>query len=212
MEKQFWLNRWEENQIGFHMPKPNPLLVKHFSQMNVGEGKRVFVPLCGKTLDVGWFLQQGKSVVGVELSEKAIEELFQQLGLEPSIMEHDGFKKYSAPKIDICVGDFFAMTADDFGPVDVIYDRAALIAMPPEMRNRYTAHLVNVTAAAPQFLITLEYDEALHQGPPFCVPQTTVEDHYEAQYHIKHVTSETLKDGLKGKYPATDHVYFLEAI
>ena len=181
MEHNFWLDRWQTNQIGFHLPVAHPLLVKHIPALKLPKAARVFVPLCGKTLDIAWLLSQGYCVVGAELVEIAIVQLFNELGVSPNITTIGELKRYSAHNIDIFVGDIFDLTADILGAVDATYDRAALVALPSEMRARYTAHLKTITQHAPELLITFEYDQALVPGPPFSVNAAEVKSHYPAQ-------------------------------
>ena len=153
MEPSFWHQRWEKNEIAFHESKANPILVKHFNQLSLAKGSRVFVPLCGKTLDISWLLSNGYRVAGAELSQIAIEQLFIELGLQPEISTVGEVEQWSARNLDLFVGDIFAVSRKLLGPVDAIYDRAALVAFPEEMRNRYAVHLTVITGKAPQLLV-----------------------------------------------------------
>lgn len=186
MEPDFWHERWDKNQIGFHLKAPNALFVKYFQNLSLNSGARVFLPLCGKTLDIHWLLSQRYTVVGVELSELAIIQLFKELDLEPEIKIFSGLKQYSEEGITIFVGDFFDVTPDLLGSVDAIYDRAALVALPPEMRVQYTAHLLHLTQknekALPQLLICFEYDQSVMDGPPFSISGQEVKQHYSKHY------------------------------
>ena len=132
MEENFWHAKWENNQIGFHEAKPNPILIKYFHQLDLKDDSRIFVPLCGKTHDIQWILSQGHKVVGVELSDLAITQLFTSLGMKPEIKKTSNLKHYQAKNIDIFVGNFFDLTQSALGKVDAIYDRAALVALPEE--------------------------------------------------------------------------------
>jgi thiopurine S-methyltransferase len=210
MQPDFWHERWQTNQIGFHLPEANPLLVKHFSALQLNTGTRVFLPLCGKTLDIGWLLAQGFSVVGAELSQIAIEDLFEQLNLTPNITQKNDITHFSATNIDIFVGDIFKLSPETLGKIDAIYDRAALVALPDEMRKAYTAHLMALTHTAPQLLICFEYDQRTHVGPPFSISADEVKQHYQTNYDLTLLASETMADGLKGKYPATEQVWHLK--
>lgn len=201
MEHNFWLDRWQTNQIGFHLADANPLLVKHFKSLALPAGSRIFIPLCGKTLDIAWLLSQGHRVVGAELVEMAIIQLFDQLGVAPNISTVGELKRYSAHNIDIFVGDIFKIKADMLGTVNAIYDRAALVALPSEMRIQYTAHLKVITQNAPQLLITFEYDQTLVPGPPFSVNAAEVNTHYEDATLLE---SNDLPQGMKGQYPAQE--------
>lgn len=169
MEPSFWHNRWQTNQTGWHEREVNPLLITHFPSLNVPSDGRVFVPLCGKSLDLGWFLSRGYAVAGTELSELAVTQLFSELEMEPRISEVGKHRLFRGEKIDIFVGDLFDLSREVLGPVDAAYDRAALVALPEAMRVRYTAHLKTITALAPQLVIGYEYDQTVVPGPPFSV-------------------------------------------
>lgn len=211
MDTDFWLQRWQNNEIGFHQSEANPLLVAHFAHLPVERDARVFVPLCGKSLDIPWLLSRGYRVAGAELSELAIEQFFNELGVTPEVSEAGGLKRYAATHVDIFVGDFFDLTADMLGPVDAIYDRAALVALPETMRPRYAKHLASVTANAPQFLITFEYDQSKMDGPPFSVSDREVRILYEDGYDITLAESRDIPGGLKGKVESTENAWLLGA-
>ena len=209
MDPNFWHKRWEKNEIGFHQSAVNVLLSDHFSGLSLPQTSRVFVPLCGKTRDIAWLLSQGHRVVGVELSKLAVEELFVDLGFAPKISVQGELLRYSAPGLEIFVGDIFELSGDLLGRVDAIYDRAALVAFPTEMRGRYGAHVAAITQLAPQFLICFEYDQAVMNGPPFSIDRQKVHDVYGAHYQIEPITNRDVAGGLKGKCPAQETVWHL---
>ncbi|MGZ8226115.1 MAG: thiopurine S-methyltransferase [Methylococcaceae bacterium] len=210
MEASFWRQKWEQGDISFHESEANPLLIEHFEKLNPPKGSRVFLPLCGKTRDFAWLLACGYRVVGAELSELAINELFKELGLEPEISKEGELTRYSAKDIDILVGDIFDVSAEYLGPINAIYDRAALVALPAGVREQYTAHLMNITGVAPQLLITFEYNQLLIDGPPFSVNEDEVKQHYGAIYQLKSAESKNVAGGLKGKVAATETAWLLQ--
>jgi len=210
METSFWLNKWQTQEIGFHEPAGNQLLVHYFSALNLALASRVFIPLCGKTRDIAWLLEKGYRVVGAELSELAITQLFSELGVEPKIQSIGELKHYSADNIDIYVGDIFNLSPDILGPVDAIYDRAALVALPPKIRQQYTAHLRAISANASQLLICFAYDQNLMDGPPFSIDSNEVSIHYSTSYDIHLLASTELAGGLKGKIAAKEQAWLLE--
>lgn len=209
MEANFWHSKWEKNEIGFHGDEANPLLVKYFDELSLAAGSRVFLPLCGKTLDIHWLLDKGYRVAGAELSPLAIQQLFAELGVEPTITRVGDLDHYAAEAIDIYVGDIFHLTRDVLGPVDAVYDRAALVALPEAMRHRYAAHLAAFTDQAPQLLICFEYEQDLHAGPPFSIDGAEVHRHYGQMFDVTHLASTDVPGGLKGKCPATESVWLL---
>lgn len=210
MDRSFWLQKWEKNNIAFHRSEANPSLIQYFDKLALAKGSRVFVPLCGKTLDIGWLLSKGYRVVGAELADMAIEQLFRELGVEPAVLDVGAVKHYSATDIDIFVGNIFDVSSKLLGAVDAIYDRAALVALPKAMRHRYTAHLTEVTDKAPQLLITYEYDQSLMEGPPFSISNEEVNQHYKDSYGLNLLVSEAVSGGLKGKCAAKETVWLLQ--
>jgi thiopurine S-methyltransferase len=209
MDANFWHQKWEKNDIGFHNSEANPLLVGYFKELALARGSRVFLPLCGKTLDIAWLLSRGYRVAGAELSKLAIEQLFAGLGVEPEITRVGDHDRYSAQDIDIFVGDIFALSGKMLGPVDAVYDRAALVALPEAMRNRYTAHLMAITGKAPQLLISYEYDQSRLEGPPFSIRNAEVRRHYADNYDLALLASQDVPGGLKGQCAATENVWLL---
>lgn len=212
MDANFWHKKWAKDDIAFHLSEVNPLLIKHFSALSLRKGSRVFVPLCGKTRDISWLLDNGYRVAGAELSKVAIVQLFAELGVTPEISSAGKLERYSATNIDIFVGDIFDLSNDLLGSVDAIYDRAALVALPLEMRHRYTAHLMQMTNKAPLLLICLEYAQSLMDGPPFSICLDEVNVHYSDCYTLACIASADVPGGLKGKCAALEHVWLLKEL
>jgi len=202
-----WKQAWELNNIGFHKSKPHPLLVKYISKLDLSMGDRVFLPLCGKTLDIAWLLSQGYQVCGVEVSQLAIDQLFQELGVQPSISENGRFICYRAKNISIYIGDVFDLSKDVLGEVSAIYDRAALVALPEDLRVKYTRHLIEISESAPQLVITFEYDQSMKAGPPFSVDGDEISQHFGETYTLDLLESYSLPGGLKGSREATENIW-----
>lgn len=219
MKQEFWHERWQKKEIGFHLDRVNPKLEQYFPYVQEQLApKSVFVPLCGKTLDIGFWLAQGINVIANELSQDAVEGLFVELDLQADKTEWVGGTCYTAQAgeqtLTVFCGDFFQLTHSIIGPVDCVYDRAALIALPEEMRIQYTETLLEITNKAPQLLITLDYDQELMSGPPFSVTEQEVHDHYLHQFDILTMTKHDVIDyeprfGQKGLDELIECVYFL---
>ncbi len=210
MEKSFWLRKWKKNEIGFHSDEVNSYLVDYFEGLRLQQGSTVFVPLCGKTVDIPWLVSQGYFVVGVELSEKAVVGLFEVMDVEPEIEVLERVILYRAHGVKIFVGDVFDLRPDDLGGVDAIYDRAALIALPDELRARYVEHLMGLTSGVPQLLVSLEYDQSVMNGPPFSVTPKMVDEYYGENYSVVSSRSDYKKMGLKGRADCTETVWVLK--
>ena len=184
MEEQFWQDRWQTGRIGFHEAAANLFLTRNLAALDLPEGAHVFVPLCGKTVDIDWLLAQGVRVTGVEFNRGAVEAVFDRLSLTPEVTELGGLTKFAGGNLTLWQGDAFALTAADLGAVDAIYDRAALVALPQDMRARYARHLARVTGSAPQLLVSFDYDQSQADGPPFSVPEDEIATLYAGTYDV----------------------------
>lgn len=209
MESAFWHQVWSQGFIGFHEYEVNPFLKNHIQKLQLVQNNRIFIPLCGKTRDIAWLLDVGFRVVGVELSELAVKQLFNELNITPTVTPIPENLHFSAKNIDIFVGDIFDLSSKYLGEINAIYDRAALVALPTKMRQQYTSHLMKITQYAPQLLITYEYDSSNEEGPPFSIKEDELKAHYDAQYHLTSIASEEVVGGLKGKIESTSRAWLI---
>lgn len=219
MKNEFWLERWQKQEIGFHLDRVNPKLEQYlpYVQEQV-QAKTVFVPLCGKSLDIGFLLSQGLNVIANELSESAVKELFTELDLSPNITSWAAGQVFTAQAgeqtLTVLQGDFFKLTPAQVQAAELVYDRAALIALPDEMRHDYTQHLLSITEKKPQLLIALSYDQEVMQGPPFSVIEQEVHDHYLDVFDVLTMTEHDViefepKFQQRGLDELIESVYFL---
>ena len=186
MQPQFWHDRWQTGQIGFHLPTAHPFLSKYWRSPPIATAGRVLVPLCGKSLDLLWLRDAGYPVVGVELSTIAVEAFCMENGVPARRRELDGFDSYESPNLQLLRGDFFATTPELLGPISTVYDRAALISWAPELRGSYVAHLAELIAPGiPILLITMEYPQEQMSGPPFSVMRNDLETLCSSQFAIE---------------------------
>lgn len=202
MESAFWHERWESGQLGFHQESVNAHLTKFWSRLGLGSQDAVFVPLCGKSLDLVWLHEQGHHVLGVELSAIAIEDFFTAARLAPSKAPRGALVRYDAPGYELYVGDFFELESTLLRDVRGVYDRASLIALPPEMRERYAAKLIELLPVdARMLLLTIEYDQAKMKGPPHSVQREEVERLFGTAFAI---------ESLEQTEPSAPHPRFQE--
>lgn len=191
MKKEFWLERWERSEIGFHQDEINPYLRRFWPEVNTARGGEVFVPLCGKSLDMVWLRQRGSFVLGVELSFIAVKDFFREQGMSPERVSGGRFDNYIADGICLSCGDFFDLRKEDMAKVSAVYDRASLVALPPEMRERYARHLVSILPPATQILlVTFDYPQAEMPGPPFAVSVQEVEALYGQYAEVRMLAQE----------------------
>ena len=216
MDLDFWHRRWHKNEIGFHQKAVNRHLRSHWPMLKVPHGGRVFVPLCGKALDLAWLRSQGHPVVGVEVSRLAVEDFFKEHDLQPEAGEEAGLPWLVADDIRIYCGDYFELTPAHLGIVAAVYDRASLIALPPQMRTDYARQLARLTPhGAPVLLVSMEYPEEDGMfGPPFSVHEEEVRNLFENDFDIEQV--DTYVDDQvpghlreRGLKTLTDRVYYL---
>lgn len=185
MQPDFWHQRWQDNQIGFHQDQPTPLMLKHWPSLGVPAGARVFVPLAGKTHDMAWFAAQGYRVLGVELSRIAVKAFFEEHGLAPEVRESRYGTHYEAGNIELVCGDAFALDAAALADCSAVFDRAALIALPPALRERYVHELhARLPPGCHGLLITLEYPQHEKDGPPFSVVEDEVRSLYARDWDV----------------------------
>jgi thiopurine S-methyltransferase len=221
MNPEFWHKRWQEKRIGFNQSAVNPLLTEYINHLDLAAGSRVFVPLCGKSIDMVWLAAQGYDVVGVELVETAVQEFFAEQNIQPIVSQHaenPDIKYYQGQLVDdeeqqtitLWVADIFALTSTDIGTIDAIYDKAALIALPADMRPDYSEQIRKVSDNAPQLLITLNYDQSKKDGPPFSINSEQLQQYYGSHYQLCELSSEPASIGSAPNLKVTEHIWLLK--
>jgi thiopurine S-methyltransferase len=190
MDSIYWQRRWERGQIGWHQDSINRHLAEHWPQLGFASGSTVFVPLCGKALDLLWLAAQGHPVLGVEVSALAVDAFLEENRLQAERTEDGPFQRVVAGEIELLIGDFFALERRHIEDVVAVYDRASLIALPPDQRPRYAAKLASLlTAGTRSLLITLDYDQQQMSGPPFSVGDAEVRDLFEHRFSVEHLAN-----------------------
>ena len=186
MDPEFWHERWRDNRIGFHQAQVTPLLERHWADVAAPPGSRVFVPLSGKSLDMPWLAARGHRVLGVELSQLAVDQFFEEVGLRPDVHQSRYGRHHVAEGIELVVGDVFDLDAAALRGCDAVFDRAALIALPADLRHRYVH---DVYGALPTrcrgLLVTLEYPPAEKEGPPFPVGEAEIRERFEPAWSVE---------------------------
>ncbi len=186
MELSFWHDRWERAEIGFHKNEINTHLQQFWNALNLPSGQRVFVPLCGKSLDLLWLAGQGYPVTGVEISRIAVEAFFAENRLQPRRTQQHPFEVWEQDEIRILLGDFFTLEPQHLADCAAVYDRASLIALPLALRERYVQQLDTLLPPGLRtLLVTMEYDQTVLPGPPFAVDEAEVRRLYAATHEIE---------------------------
>jgi len=189
MKPQFWIESWQKGGscTSFHRPNIHHYLATH-APPELLAGKRVLVPLCGKTKDLLWFQRHAAHVVGVELSELAVRQFFRE---NPMAVECHGHR-FEAERLTLLCADLFTLGPAEIGPIDFVYDRAALVALPLPLRRRYLAKLDELTRRGTiQFVNTVQYDPVM-DTPPFSIGPDDILDYYGDRYQIEHVEQPVL--------------------
>jgi thiopurine S-methyltransferase len=195
VDNQHWLDRWQEDRIGFHESSVNRHLQNWLPRFAPAPGSRVFMPLCGKAVDIRWIAQQGFTVIGIELSQIAIEAFFEENSLDFEYRESDRFGIYQSANITLLQGDFFDLNDADLHNCQLTYDRAALIALERDDRPRYYDHMLSILpAGCDMLLISLEYDQAEMSGPPFSVPTDEILQRYSNAFSIQTLETSNIID------------------
>ena len=186
MQPDFWLDRWRTAQIGFHQAAVDRHLKAYWPLLKLPANSRVFVPLCGKSLDLLWLRNLGNSVLGVELSPVALESFLMEHGIPARRRALADFDVYEADGFTLFCGDYFKLTPALLGSVLAVYDRAALISWTPAARESYVEQLTFLTSPGTQtLLITVEYPPEQMKGPPFPLMRDTIESLYADRYSIE---------------------------
>lgn len=190
MDKQFWHDRWRDDAIAFHRSDVNPSLLKHFERLAVSDGDELLVPLCGKSVDMRWLADRGCRVTGIELSDIAVRSFFEEQSIPPAEREEGEFTILEGGDIRLLCGDFFALERAHLGEVAAVYDRAALIALPGDLRSRYVDHLLSLLApSVPILLLTFEYPSHEIEGPPFSVDEAEVRGLFSGRRRVTRLES-----------------------
>lgn len=215
MNPEFWQERWQRNEIGFHQREINAHLQDYWPRLGLPAESQVFVPLCGKSRDLLWLRARGHAVLGVELSPIAVRDFFRENALTPQLSRQGAFERCEADGLAVLCGDFFDLTPADLKGIAGVYDRASLIALPPEMRPRYAAHLAAILPkGAAILLVTMEYRQAEMSGPPFSVSEDEVRKLYEKHYVVtrlftKDILAENPRFRERGLSALSEKVYQL---
>lgn len=198
MDPSFWLANWEKGQTGFHLPGVNPVLLRHWKELGLESAKSVLVPLCGKSVDLSYLRSLGHQVMGLELSPIAVKELWTAMGATPQRHEERGLVFWESDGIEVIEGDFFEIRPEDIQCPSVVYDRAALIAMPLELQSRYANHVMCLAQGAPIFLVTFDYKPGEMAGPPFPISRSRLGELFDHHYKITLIESRDALDDNAG--------------
>jgi thiopurine S-methyltransferase len=181
MDPAFWLERWQRNEIGFHQGAPHKALDRHWARLGLARDARVFVPLAGKSLDMIWLAARGHAVVGIELAAEAVRAFAAENG--------------PVERVDLRCGDLFDLDPGALGPIQGVFDRASLVALPPALRRRYAAKLAELSPPGTRtLLVTMEYDQARMSGPPHSVPEPEVRELFGATHAVELLERDTSLD------------------
>ncbi|WP_440999973.1 hypothetical protein [Fodinibius sp. SL11] len=185
METSYWQSRWQKGNTGWHMDTVYPPLPNLWNHLGIESTARILVPLCGKSLDLQWFVDQGHTVTGVDVSQKAMCHIKQR---HPESFRRDnshGFTIYCSKSLVLWKGDFTKLPATEIPPQDLIYDKASIIALPANMRQRHADKLIELCSPHTKILMqTFEYEQQEMNGPPFSVDEQELEKLFGNQFKL----------------------------
>ena len=216
MDPKFWHERWSRGEIGFHQHDFNAYMQDFTERLELRPGAHIFVPLCGKSLDMLWLRRQGYRVTGVEISLQAVEDFFSENGLTARVSSIPGGQLFQADGLNLYCADFFTTGFNGMASIDAVYDRAALVALPPDMRKAYAPRLDGLLEPGVRImLVTLEYPEDEMRGPPFAVPLDEINELFSETCSIEPLHVEECLDReprfrQKGLTQLTERVLLLE--
>jgi thiopurine S-methyltransferase len=211
-----WLQRWEEQDIGWHHVEFNPHLLNHWHALRLPRGSLVLAPLCGKSRDMVWLAGQGYRIRGVELSPLAVESFFNEHDLQPEVTKVAGFERWQAGPYELYCGDIFDLPQLDNSDIDAVYDRASLIALNPLQRNHYAEMLREMLPKQSRMLlVAMDYPQEEMSGPPYSVQEAEIRSLFEPKFQVQLLhTLDLLKDteryGDKGVKRMLEQVYLLK--
>ncbi|EGR2770866.1 TPA: thiopurine S-methyltransferase [Vibrio parahaemolyticus] len=213
-DQEFWHSKWASNQIGFHLEDVNPLLPACWHHANPKREDKVLVPLCGKSEDLVWLATKHDSVEGVELSQIAVRSFFAEHFYTPTVTPISGMHElYQFDELSIYTGDFFTAPVSQ---ADIVYDRAALVALPQDMREEYVARLkLLLNPGGRILLVTLNYPQEEMAGPPFSVPLEEIQQLFAGYkvtcLNVVQADEHHPKIAKKGLSRFSEEVYLIEA-
>ena len=195
MHHEFWHERWQTGQTSFHRTAAHPMLERWWPTLGLAADARVYVPLCGKSLDMVWLASRGHAVVGSELSPIAVDEFFAGQGLVPRQSQVGGHMLHAAGPWSILLGDALALGPAATGTLAAAYDRAAVVALPPDLRARHARAMADLLpAGARALVITFEYRQSLKDGPPFSVPAAEMHALFDRDFELEELERVELID------------------
>ena len=193
MKPEYWIEGWQQGRRGFDQGDPHRWLPEHWSTLGVAADATVLVPLCGKSVDMVWLAEQGHSIIGVEVSEIAVHEFFEMVGLTPDVSQVGPLSLYRAGPYELWRGDLFELPAAIFDRVDAVYDRASIVALPPDIRRRYAEVLTTqIRPEAPWYLVSFTYDQNEMDGPPHSVPPAEIDVLFGEEFEIETLVDESV--------------------
>jgi thiopurine S-methyltransferase len=193
MELSYWQSRWKKGNIGFHLDEVYPGLVEHREALQISQESAVLVPMCGKSMDLMWLAERVRKVVGVEVSEVAVQDFFLDYNLSPVESSFAGFSIFKARNIELWCGDFFKLPVHKFQHPDLIYDKGAAVALPKKMRKNYSDIITSLASSTTELLIQhFEYPETEMNGPPFSVSPSEIEQLFGDVFSIKQLDKKSL--------------------
>lgn len=193
MELSYWISRWRKEKTGFHMPGGYPGLKTYWNRLSLRTNPHVLVPLCGKSVDLVLIERFGARVLGVDISEKAILGFFNEQKRPFETDTYGDFIIRKSGNIEIWQGDFLKFPSNKCPQFDLIYDKAALTALPPHMQNRFVQTILKLAGGSASVLLHhFIYAQEQMPGPPFSISKSEITRLFSNHYTIQMLEENSL--------------------
>ena len=205
-----WLDRWKDNRIGFHQNEISPYLLKYAHKLN--KNNTVFVPLCGKSLDMLYLSDNFANVIGVELVKDACDAFVKENNLKATISEKECFVDYkitnkNKENIELLCGDIFDIKPKHIKQNIDIFDRASLVALDKEDRAKYAILMIELmSVGSKMLLVSLEYKQSERNAPPYSVDEQEIQKLYANNCKIEMLEKVDLKP-INDRYLDLSYMY-----
>jgi len=194
-KSNYWEKKWEDGLTSWHRNEVDRRLMKYLGELtSTRSGVRVLVTWCGKSVDIPWLCKEGYEVVGVELSEIAVKQMFDESNIPYTVNRQDSFLVYQGTdrRIAVYVGNYYELTPAIVGVFEAIWDHHALGASEPKDRLAYKQVLVSLLRPHGKILLShFEYGNQIRNQAPYSISQEMIKDLFEDKFDIKYLENAT---------------------
>lgn len=177
----------EKTDPPYHRKNYTAKLVQYHDRLVQGKkNSRVFVPLCGKSLDLIYLSEQGHEVIGLEYSKIAVNDFFEENNLAYNKEQCEGspFVKYAAKDKNITIyqGDLFDFSQEvcGSGSIDAVWDRGSFVAINVSSRDKYVELMSSLVKPSGRILMEIvKYHDPDYYGPPRIILEQDLKSYFK---------------------------------